>query len=104
MRWSQKKWFIVIILKTDDELGRRWANVLFFYPFQSHLFPMIFIFKGFIVLIHSYNQQKFVTKLQKTMVILHRDIVKDMNRLNAKKYALFLIFDVALYVKIWHIS
>lgn len=37
------------------------------------------------------------------MVILYRDIVKDMKRLKAKKSALFLIFDVALYVKIWYI-
>ena len=37
------------------------------------------------------------------MSILHRDIVKDMNRLKAKKSDLFLIFDVALYVKIWYV-
>ena len=30
MRRSQKKWFIVIILKTDDEMGIRWANFWLF--------------------------------------------------------------------------
>ena len=30
MRRSQKKWFIVIILKTDDEMGIRRANFLLF--------------------------------------------------------------------------
>ena len=66
-------------------MGIKWANVLLFSHFQNHLFPKMFIFKGFIVFIHSYNQKKFITKLQKTMVILHRDIVKDMNWLKAKK-------------------
>ena len=37
------------------------------------------------------------------MVTLQRDIAKDMNRSQAKKSVLFLIFDVALYVKIWYI-
>ena len=84
-------------------MGIKWVNVLLFSTFQNYLFPKMFIFKGFIVFIHSYNQYKFITKLQKTMVILYRDIVKDMKRLKAKKSALFLIFDVALYVKIWYI-
>ena len=80
------------------------ADVLLFFPVQNHLFPKMFIFKGFIMFIHSYNQKKFITKLQKTMLILHRDIVKDMNRLKAKQSTIFLIFDIALYVKTWHIS
>lgn len=38
------------------------------------------------------------------MVILQRDIVKVMNRSKPKQSAIFVIFDVAVYVKIWHIS
>ena len=63
MRRSQKKWFIVIILKTDDEMGIRRANFLLFCPFQNYLFPILRVFSVYALLlaidIHHKNTENY---------------------------------------------
>ena len=52
-----------------------------------------------IVFFYTHNKYKIPIKAQLTEIISQGDIVKVTNRTKAQKSALFIMFDVALYVK-----